>query len=407
MLICSLFLFSFPFLLFYISLFLSPFPYPDDYDQCWDHSGPLAFDQFFPYLRSLAPGGDLSNGLFFRHRPPALGGALEIFSINSNFGHPKEASNLADSFLHRAQVSWLRSALAGSRAPLKVVLLHHPPHASARHDHNAQWVNLPYRRWGAHAVISGHQHAYERVQLPEDLAVAPEDPAAAAAAAAVPVAQPWRGRGAGSPGSARQGADKAEPVSPEHPNPAPSPQSAVYILNGLGGHNWVYSVSDCDAHPGSMRRYNAHHGILVASLARAHNAEAGGLAEPVVASAPIGLAAGGSPGLLDASIAAAAAGAEPGAAASAAEAASAAAAAVEAAFMPPPGAKMELSLCFISLGPRDDAAAAAGEAEAASDRPRRGPGPRQGWGTGLGKGQTTPHHGRESGALVDHVSIFI
>jgi hypothetical protein len=217
-----------------------PIPGNHDYDKCWDLLGTLAYDQYFQFAADFAPGADLSGGLFYRHAPAAMGGALEVFALNSNFGHPNEADNQADQLLHRAQLAWLRQALSTSTAQFRVVVLHHPPHASAQHDANSQWVNLPFKQWGADVVVSGHQHAYERLQLPEELAVGEADPAQ----------------------------QRVPPVSPPFPNPRPWPGSAVYVLNGLGGHNWVYSVDKCDAHPASLRRYNAAHGILIGSFTR-------------------------------------------------------------------------------------------------------------------------------------------
>ncbi|HEV3469111.1 MAG TPA: fibronectin type III domain-containing protein, partial [Pyrinomonadaceae bacterium] len=58
------------------------------------------------------------------------------------------------------QGQWLRSRLAASTAPWKIVYFHHPPYSSRTSWKNLQW---PFREWGADAVMSGHAHIYERV----------------------------------------------------------------------------------------------------------------------------------------------------------------------------------------------------------------------------------------------------
>ena len=38
----------------------------------------------------------------------------------------------------------------------------------------------------------------------------------------------------------------------------------TYIINGLGGHHWVYEIEDClSVQPGSQVRYNKAHGVMV------------------------------------------------------------------------------------------------------------------------------------------------
>lgn len=126
-----------------------------------------------------------------------------------------------DKLLYRAQVTWLKQALLSSTALFKIVYFHHPPHTTAVHDGNAQWMNLPYKSWGADVVLTGHQHAYERIVLPFSLA------------------------------------KLEDKFAKEHWYPEMSRNaSALYFLNGLGGHSWIYSITGCDEHPGSQLRYN-------------------------------------------------------------------------------------------------------------------------------------------------------
>jgi hypothetical protein len=62
------------------------------------------------------------------------------------------------------QMSWLQAQLAASSAPWQIVYFHHPPYSSAKHGSSTamQW---PFASWGADAVISGHDHTYERISV--------------------------------------------------------------------------------------------------------------------------------------------------------------------------------------------------------------------------------------------------
>lgn len=65
------------------------------------------------------------------------------------------------------QLPWLRRALAGSDAPWKVVVGHHPIHSSGFYgsDPAAQRRLGPlFRRYGVQLYINGHEHNYERTR---------------------------------------------------------------------------------------------------------------------------------------------------------------------------------------------------------------------------------------------------
>jgi hypothetical protein len=86
-------------------------------------------------------------------------GPIEFFILDADKNEPDGYS--ADS----VQAQWLQQQLAASDAPWKIVLLHDPPYSSSlRHgsDRKVQW---PYAAWGAHVVIAGHDHQYERLQV--------------------------------------------------------------------------------------------------------------------------------------------------------------------------------------------------------------------------------------------------
>jgi len=84
-------------------------------------------------------------------------GPVHFFMLNSN---PKEPDgNTADS----VQAAWLLAGLAESSAPWNLVVVHHAPFSSGdRHGATAE-LQWPYKNWGADAVLSGHEHLYERL----------------------------------------------------------------------------------------------------------------------------------------------------------------------------------------------------------------------------------------------------
>ncbi len=61
-----------------------------------------------------------------------------------------------------AQKNWLENALAQSTSPWQIVYFHHAPYASGIHGSTTS-MRWPFADWGADAVISGHDHIYERI----------------------------------------------------------------------------------------------------------------------------------------------------------------------------------------------------------------------------------------------------
>lgn len=83
------------------------------------------------------------------------GGLVEFFALDSND-------------MDHAQTAWLDGALASSKAPWKIVFLHHPPYSSGmKHGSSTALRSLLeplFVRHGVAAVFSGHDHVYERVK---------------------------------------------------------------------------------------------------------------------------------------------------------------------------------------------------------------------------------------------------
>ena len=85
-------------------------------------------------------------------------GSLHLFIVDSDSREPDGIS--ADS----AQAAWLQSALAESDASWQIVLMHHPPYTSGERGPITE-MRWPYAEWGADAVLAGHDHFYERLEV--------------------------------------------------------------------------------------------------------------------------------------------------------------------------------------------------------------------------------------------------
>lgn len=83
-------------------------------------------------------------------------GPVHFFVLDSDVSEPD--GNTADS----AQADWLEVGLKASVTPWQIVVMHHPPYSSGQHG-STPAVRWPYEAWGADAVLSGHDHNYERL----------------------------------------------------------------------------------------------------------------------------------------------------------------------------------------------------------------------------------------------------
>src|SRR6185503_20399755 len=63
------------------------------------------------------------------------------------------------------QADWLRTRLASSNAPFKIVYMHHPPYDSSAVHGPTGALQWPFEEWGASVVLSGHDHLYERLSV--------------------------------------------------------------------------------------------------------------------------------------------------------------------------------------------------------------------------------------------------
>jgi hypothetical protein len=87
-------------------------------------------------------------------------GPVHLFAINSY----KEVDGLTPTSV---QGEWLRRKLAASTSPWNIVFFHHAPYSSGT-SKGTVTMRWPFEAWGADAVLSGHDHVYERIMLDND-----------------------------------------------------------------------------------------------------------------------------------------------------------------------------------------------------------------------------------------------
>ncbi len=85
-------------------------------------------------------------------------GPVDLFVLDSD---PREPDGVSAT---STQARWLQGALAASDAPWKLVVFHHPPYSSGLHG-SSTFMRWPFKEWGADAVLSGHDHDYERLTV--------------------------------------------------------------------------------------------------------------------------------------------------------------------------------------------------------------------------------------------------
>ncbi|MGC8829404.1 MAG: metallophosphoesterase family protein [Verrucomicrobiia bacterium] len=86
---------------------------------------------------------------------------VEIFALDSDRNEPDGVS------MNSVQARWLRNRLASSSAIWKIVFFHHSPYSSGywhgSHTGECNFMRWQFKQWGAHLVLSGHDHLYERI----------------------------------------------------------------------------------------------------------------------------------------------------------------------------------------------------------------------------------------------------
>lgn len=150
------------------------FPYgPTSNGGQYGAGSPDGVNHFFPSLGSADwgdstgdPTGDAPYLHYFQGLPgngryyAVAQGNVELFVIDSD-GNEPDGTLSTD-----VQGQWLQGALAASKATWKIVVDHTPPYSSGvvGDSPRLQW---PFQAWGATAVLSGQEHDYERLAVPD------------------------------------------------------------------------------------------------------------------------------------------------------------------------------------------------------------------------------------------------
>ncbi len=129
------------------------FPVPGNHD----YTDGAGINEYLNYFTLPGTGVTSSNTSLTERYYDVVLGAVHFFALDSQ-GALTSASDLA------AQRAWLQAQLAASTTEWQVVLFHHAAYSSGQHGSTTlmQW---PFAAWGADAVIAGHDHIYERVEI--------------------------------------------------------------------------------------------------------------------------------------------------------------------------------------------------------------------------------------------------
>jgi PKD repeat protein len=120
-----------------------------------DYTDGAGLDEHLNYFNLPGIGVDTSGTSGSERYYDFIKGPVHFFIIDSH-------GTLNSTSDKTTQMNWLQAQLAASSAPWQVVYFHHAPYSSATHGSNTamQWS---FASWGADAVISGHDHTYERI----------------------------------------------------------------------------------------------------------------------------------------------------------------------------------------------------------------------------------------------------
>ncbi|GAX78909.1 hypothetical protein CEUSTIGMA_g6348.t1 [Chlamydomonas eustigma] len=120
------------------------FPCPGNHD--WGNRNPGSLDAYLAYM---PVSGRTNYDVVVKD--------VHIFSLDSD----PNANRFNGTSSKSAQALWLKAGLAASTSTWKLVIFHHPPFSSSLHG-STLYMQWPFAEWGATAVLSGHDHAYER-----------------------------------------------------------------------------------------------------------------------------------------------------------------------------------------------------------------------------------------------------
>jgi hypothetical protein len=113
-----------------------------------DFYSPEGIKPYLDYFPTLPPPG--------RHYDVVLP-PVHLFAVSSDDAEPDGSS------VDSPQALAVRDAMAASSACFKIVVFHHPPYSSGAYE--VPRLRWPFATWGADAVVTGHEHFYERLEI--------------------------------------------------------------------------------------------------------------------------------------------------------------------------------------------------------------------------------------------------
>lgn len=88
-------------------------------------------------------------------------GPVQLFALDSDCNEPDSQPDGSEA--GSIQRTWLLRELRASHAKWKLVYFHHPSFSSGVDHGSSPWMQWPFQDWGATAVVTGHDHDYERI----------------------------------------------------------------------------------------------------------------------------------------------------------------------------------------------------------------------------------------------------
>ncbi len=88
-------------------------------------------------------------------------GDVHFFALDSDTDEPDGVSE------NSVQGQWLQNALSTSISAWRIVYFHHAAYSSSSNHGSQEYMQWPFKDWGATAVLAGHDHTYERLIVDE------------------------------------------------------------------------------------------------------------------------------------------------------------------------------------------------------------------------------------------------
>ena len=140
------------------------FPYTGNFPP-----GSSDFNRFWPTLgnHDYDDGGGLNAYLNYFTLPnneryyDQVIGNVHLFMVNSNSQEPDGTSGTS------TQANWIRDKMLDCQANhshWRIVAFHHPAYSSGDHG-SSTYMRWAFQSWGAHLVVMGHDHDYERLEV--------------------------------------------------------------------------------------------------------------------------------------------------------------------------------------------------------------------------------------------------